>query len=87
MALTILIGQVPKLFGVPKSDGDFFQQTWGVITDLGQTQGLTLLVGVLSLAVVLGCRRWLPVVPGSLLAVLLGTAASVIFDLQARGYR
>jgi len=27
--LTIVIGQVPKLFGIPKSDGDFFQQAWG----------------------------------------------------------
>ena len=45
LALTIVIGQVPKLFGIPKSDGDFFQQAWGVITHLGDTQGLTLLVG------------------------------------------
>jgi len=85
LALTILIGQVPKFFGVPKSEGDFFQQTWGVITHLGDTQWLTLLVGCLSLAVVLVCRRWLPMVPGSLVAVLLGTGASVIFGLQARG--
>jgi len=85
LALTILIGQVPKFFGVPKSEGDFFQQTWGVIRHLGDTQWLTLFVGCLSLAVVLGCRRWLPMVPGSLLAVLLGTGASVLFGLQARG--
>jgi len=85
LALTIVIGQVPKLFGIPKSDGDFFQQAWGVITHLGDTQGLTLLVGGLSLAVVLAVKRWAPLVPGSLLVVLLGTAASVLFDLQARG--
>ena len=85
LALTIVIGQVPKLFGIPKSDGDFFQQVWGVITHLGDTQGLTLLVGGLSLAVVLAVKRWAPLVPGSLLVVLLGTAASVLFDLQARG--
>jgi sulfate permease, SulP family len=30
LALTIVIGQVPKLFGIPKSDGDFFQPAWGV---------------------------------------------------------
>ena len=29
LALTIVIGQVPKLFGIPKSVGDFFQQAWG----------------------------------------------------------
>ena len=85
LALTILVGQVPKFFGIEKSDGDFFQQTWGVITQLGQTQWLTFLVGGLSLAVVLACKRWFPLVPGSLLAVLLGTAASVVFGLQARG--
>ena len=73
LALTIMIGQVPKFFGVPKTEGDFFQQTWGLITHLGDTQTLTLLVGVLSLAVVLACKKWFPLVPGSLLAVLLGT--------------
>jgi MFS superfamily sulfate permease-like transporter len=56
LALTIVIGQVPKLFGIPKSDGDFFQQAWGVIIHLGDTQGLTLLVGGLSLAVVLAVK-------------------------------
>ena len=34
---------------------------------------------------VLACKKWSPLVPGSLLAVLLGTAASVLFGLQARG--
>src|ERR1700712_640167 len=85
LALTIMIGQVPKFFGVPKAEGDFFQQAWGVISHLGDTQGLTLLVGVLSLAVVLACKKWAPMVPGSLLAVLLGTGAAALFDLQARG--
>ena len=28
LALTIIIGQVPKLFGIEKSDGDFFEQAW-----------------------------------------------------------
>ena len=75
LALTIIIGQVPKLFGVEKGDGNFFQKLWDVITKLGDTDGLTLLVGALSLAVVLGLRRFAPVVPGSLVAVLIGIAA------------
>jgi sulfate permease, SulP family len=56
-----------------------------MIIRLDDTQGLTLLVGGLSLAVVLAVKRWAPMVPGSLLVVLLGTAASVLFDLQVRG--
>ena len=85
LALTILIGQVPKFLGVPKSEGDFFEQLWGLITHLGDIQWLTFLVGAVSLLVVLACKKWFPLVPGSLVAVLLGTAASVVFGLEARG--
>ncbi|WP_434060354.1 SulP family inorganic anion transporter [Prescottella equi] len=82
LALTIVIGQVPKLFGVEKSGGNFFEQAGGVITRLGDTQWRTLLIGVLSLAVVLGFKRWLPLVPGSLLAVLVGIGAVSLLGLD-----
>jgi sulfate permease, SulP family len=85
LALTIIIGQVPKLFGIPKTEGDFFEQLWGVIRHLGDTQGRTLAVGALSLAVVLALRRWLPMVPASLVAVILGVLAVKLFDLDAKG--
>jgi MFS superfamily sulfate permease-like transporter len=82
LALTIIIGQLPKLFGVEKGEGDFFEQLWDLLTRLGDTDGLTLLVGVASLAVVLGLRRFVPAVPGSLVAVLLGIAAVEALDLD-----
>jgi len=85
LALTIIIGQVPKLLGISKGSGDFFEQTWHVISHLDDTQGLTLLVGLLSLAVIFGLRRFAPAVPGSLVAVLLGIAAVKIFGLQHHG--
>ena len=86
LALTILIGQVPKLLGVEKeAGGDFFEQLWGVITELGDVDGLTLAVGLGSLAVVLGLRRFAPVVPGSLVAVALGIAAVELFGLDDEG--
>ncbi|MGZ6869721.1 MAG: SulP family inorganic anion transporter [Frankiaceae bacterium] len=85
LALTIIVGQIPKLLGINKGSGDFFEQLWHIITHLGDTQGLTLLVGVLSLAVIFGLRRFAPVVPGSLVAVLLGIAAVKVFGLQHHG--
>ncbi|MDT2004412.1 SulP family inorganic anion transporter [Rhodococcus opacus] len=85
LALTIIIGQVPAIFGVEKAKGNFFEQAWGVITHLGDTDWGTLVVGGLSLAVVLGLKRWLPLVPGSLLAVLLGIAAVSLFGLDGKG--
>jgi SulP family sulfate permease len=85
LALTIIIGQVPKLFGISKGNGDFFEQLWHVITHLGDTQGLTLLVGVLSLAVIVGLRRFAPAIPGSLVAVLVGIVAVKLFHLNHHG--
>jgi high affinity sulfate transporter 1 len=85
LALTIVVGQLPKLFGIDGSDGDFFAQLWHLLTSLDQTNWATLTVGLLSLVVVLGLRRWLPLVPGSLVAVLLGIAAVAVLDLDKHG--
>ncbi len=85
LAFTIIIGQIPKLLGIDKHAGNFFEQAWGVLSDLGRTQWRTAVLGGLSLAVVLGLKRWLPLVPGSLLAVLLGIAAVGVFGLDDKG--
>ena len=85
LALTIIVGQIPKLLGVEKSQGDFFEQLWGLLGDLGSTSGLTLLVGAASLVLVLGLKEVAPVVPGSLVAVLLGIVAVELFDLDDHG--
>ncbi len=85
LALTIIVGQVPKLLGVEKEGDDFFSQLWHLLGNLGETSGITLLVGAASLALVLGLRRVAPVVPGSLVAVLLGILAVRVFDLDEHG--
>jgi high affinity sulfate transporter 1 len=85
LALTVIVGQLPKLFGVPKGEGNFFEQLWDLLTNLGDTSGLTLLVGLLSLALVIGLREYVPVVPGSLVAVIIGIVAVHLFDLDEHG--
>src|SRR5688572_32609516 len=60
LALTIIIGQVPKLGGIERGDGDFFEQAWDLLRSLGEIDVTTLAVGLLSLAVVVGGRRWRP---------------------------
>src|SRR6201999_4295401 len=82
LALTIMVGQLPKLFGISGGDGDFFEKLVDVAGKLGDTHGATLAVGLGSLAVVLGLRRIAPVVPGSLVAVFLGVAAVKLLDLD-----
>ena len=85
LALTIIVGQLPKLFGVEKEDGNFFEQLWGFLTSLGDTQWRTLLVGASSLALVLVLREVAPRVPASLVAVAYGVLLVKLFDLDAHG--
>lgn len=85
LALTIIAGQLPKLFGVEKGSGDFFEKIWDLITHLDETSGLTLLVGVISLALVIGLKEAAPVVPGSLVAVAVGVVAVQVFNLDQHG--
>ena len=85
MALVIVIGQVPKLFGVGKGDGNFFEKTWDLLTSLSDTSLTTLAVGVASLAGVLALKRWAPVVPASLVVVALGVLAVTLLSLDDHG--
>ncbi len=85
LAFTIMIGQVPKLFGVSKGEGDFFSQLVHVVRHLGQTNGWTLLIGASSLAVVVLLRRLAPAVLGSLLVVIAGIALGYWAHLATHG--
>jgi len=85
LALTIIMGQLPKLFGVDAASGNFFEKLWGLVTALGETHWPTFVVGFLSLALVLGLRRYLPLVPGSLVAVALGVIVVMLFHLDQKG--
>ncbi|WP_149549206.1 SulP family inorganic anion transporter [Streptomyces marokkonensis] len=85
LAMTIIAGQLPKLFGVEGGSGNYFEKVRVLIGDLGATSGLTLLVGLTGLVLILVLRRVARAVPGSLIAVALGIAVSAVFDLADHG--
>jgi len=85
LALTIVMGQLPKLFGVPASKGNFFQQLAGLITKLSQTNPKTLLLGASALAIILVIRRFYPRIPAGLVALVVGILAVTIFHLDEKG--
>jgi SulP family sulfate permease len=85
LALTILIGQVPDLLGISKSSGNFVEKTWHIVTHLNQLDGLTTAVGLLSLGALVVLRRFLPLLPGSLIVALGGILVTQVFSLQDHG--
>lgn len=85
LALTIIIGQVPGLLGLPSVSGDFFEKLAGVLRELGQLSVPTTIVGLVSLAIVLVLKEVAPVLPGSLIAVGVGILSVALFQLDQHG--
>jgi high affinity sulfate transporter 1 len=83
--ISLAIDQLPKLLGYQADATGAFRQLWLIIRHLDETNGPTLAIGAASLAVLFGLRRFAPQVPGALVVVVLGIAASSIFDLGDRG--
>jgi high affinity sulfate transporter 1 len=83
VALLIAMSQLPKVFGVPGGDGTFFQQLGQFIANLPQTNGYALALGVGTIALILIIKRFKPLIPGALVALILGTAIAGIFQLNA----
>lgn len=85
LTLTIIVGELPVLLGIPRPEGDLVGVLVGTVQDLGATHGLTALLSVVSLAVLLGGTALTPRVPWGLLVLLSGIVASMAFDLADRG--
>ena len=87
LALTILIGQLPKLLG-------FSVDAQGPIAELvatvkgianGDVVPAAAVLGIAGVALILLLNRWLPAVPSVLVMVVLAIAAAAVFDLADRG--
>jgi high affinity sulfate transporter 1 len=85
LAITILIGQLPKLFGFSTDATGLIDEAVTFVQDLDETNVWALAIGLVSLAIILGLRVVSPRTPGILVAVIVSLVASVALDLAARG--
>lgn len=84
IAVLIFSTQIKDFFGlqVEKVPSEFIEKMRVLLGGLGTTQWLTLLVSVVSLAIILlWPKRLQRRVPGSIVALVLGTAAVAVFSL------
>jgi high affinity sulfate transporter 1 len=86
IALTVLLSQVPKLFGFSVTADGPVRQVWGIVGALlaGRTNVVTFAIGGCTLALILLLKRW-PRVPGILIAVSVATLVVAVFHLATRG--
>jgi high affinity sulfate transporter 1 len=85
LAVTIMVGQLPKLLGYSVDADSFVQEVRAIVTQLGQTNFWTFAVGLLTLIIIVGLRRWAPRAPGMLFAVFAAIIVTSLLNLPAHG--
>jgi SulP family sulfate permease len=84
-AVEVVIGELPKITGTSIDGSNSWDKLASWLEGLGDIDGGTLLLGVVSLIVVVGVRLSPLKVPGALVLVVGGLAASAMFDFESRG--
>ena len=87
VALYLASTQLPKLFGIAGTHGDFWERTGHFLTHLGETHEAALLLGLIALALLILGKVYLPNRPVALFVVVGGIAAASLADLGARGVK
>lgn len=82
-AMIIGLSQLNKIFGVTKERSEsFVNDIWGVILQIPDSHIPTLIFGVIAIAILWGFKKYLPKVPGVLVAVALTTFISWMIDYE-----
>jgi MFS superfamily sulfate permease-like transporter len=87
LAITIIVGQLPKLFGFSTDTDSFIGEVKALFAGLDQTSAMTLAVGVACLAVLLLLPRVSRRVPAVLVAVVGATITSAALGLAEHGVK
>ena len=83
IALTVLVGQLPKILGFEASGSGLIQEAISLVQGVlqGMMNWTTFAIGAASLAVIIIFKRLWPKIPGVLVAVIGATIIVGVFDL------
>ncbi len=85
LAITIIVGQLPKLFGFSTDADTFIDDVTAFFSSLDQTDVTTLALGLVTLALLFGLPLLSKKVPAILVAVVLGTVITAALGLAEKG--
>jgi high affinity sulfate transporter 1 len=87
VALSIVLGQIGKIFGFPISSGRILPRLIEFVSKLGLTNWPTFAVGLATFAVLIVSPRFFRRLPAALLAMIVTGAMVKLFDLEAVGIK
>ena len=85
VGIQVFSGQLPDMLGIAKGTGTWFQQQWWTITHLTDANLPTVAFAVGTLVIILGFKKFLPKVPGAIIAVIGSIAIASALDVSQDG--
>ena len=85
VAINVVSGELFKLTGTEKAGSNTWQKLWEWGASLTDANSTTVVLGAAALVLLFGLERLAPRVPAELVAVVVGIAATIIWDLGGRG--
>jgi high affinity sulfate transporter 1 len=85
VGVQVFTGQIPDMLGVPKGTGNWFEQQWTTLTSIPDLNWPTFAYAIGTIVIIRGFKRFIPAVPGAIVAVLLFIAVSTAMDSEANG--
>lgn len=85
IGLVILVDQIPKLLGIHIGREPFLRKLLSIGQHISESSVPTLVLALVTLAIVIGVEKWLPRAPAVLLAVAAAVACFSLFRLQQVG--
>lgn len=84
---TIILMQVPKLFGGASGTGELLSLLENIWIQLPNIHWLSLLLGVGTVAIILLCKKWIPKVPMTVVMMAVGALLQAIVHLDSYGVK
>ena len=82
LAIFVAVGQLNKLFGVPKPEGNTVEKLLGIIQELPQANWVAFAVGAAALALLFLLPRWNKKIPAGLVVLFGAIGLSAALDLN-----
>ena len=84
LAVFVAVGQLNKLFGVEKTDGNTIEKLLGIIRELPEANWIAFAVGIAGLALLFLLPRWNKKIPSGLVVLFGAIGLSEALDLNAK---
>ncbi len=87
VGMTIILMQIPKLFGGSAGTGEVVELLEHIISELDNFHLLSFALGFGTVVIILVCKKYIPKVPMTVIMLILGAVLQAVFGLDENGVK